>query len=101
MPPNRSQLAYYEFHCLGSFAAMERLFQSCLIDLKDILPLYDYIKFELKIFGSLGKIRTNSISPRISGQQLRHFRHYWGVQNVGKRHFPAGLRILLLIFKPP
>ena len=77
--PNRSQLAHYEFHCLGLFVAKEPIFQSCLVNLKDVLLLHDYIKFELYIFCSLGKIRTNSISPKISDQQLRHFRHSWGV----------------------
>ena len=38
-------------------------FQSCLVDLKDILLLYDCTKIEL--FCILAKIRTNSISSRI------------------------------------
>ena len=46
------------------------MLQSCLANLKDILLLYDCIKFELHIFCSLGKIRTNNISPRISDRQL-------------------------------
>ena len=97
---NRLQLASYKFHCLRSSVAIETIFRSCLVNLKDILLLYGYIKFELHIFCSLGKIRKNSNSPRISDQQLRHFWHYWGVRKVGKRHFPTVLRIRLFVFKP-
>ena len=68
------------------------ILQSCSVNLKDIFLRYDCVKFELHIFCSLGKIRTNSISPKISDQQLRHFRHYWGDRKVEKRPFPTALR---------
>ena len=45
-------------------------------------------RFELHILSSFNEIKTNSLLPRITDQQLRHFRHQWGVRKVGKR-FPA------------
>ena len=45
----------------------KQIFQPYLVNLKDVLQLYDYIRFELRIFCNLGKTRTNtSISLRIS-----------------------------------
>ena len=41
---------------------METNISIFFIILKDIVLLYDYIKFKLHIFHSLGKLRKNSIS---------------------------------------
>ena len=41
-------------------------------------------RFELHTFSSLREIITNGLLPRITDQQLRHFRQQWGVQKVGK-----------------
>ena len=60
----------------GRLLPRKTIFQSCLLYLKDILLPYDYIKFELDIFRSLGEIRINSIFPRISDQQLPDVRYY-------------------------
>ena len=81
----------------GRLFTWRPIFQSCLVNLKDNLLLYDCIMFELHNLCRLEKIKTNNISPRISDQQLRHFWNYWG---VGKGHFLTGLRIPLFIFNP-
>ena len=60
----------------GRLLPRKTIFQSCSLYLKDILLPYDYIKFELDIFRSLGEIRINSIFPRISDQQLPDVRYY-------------------------
>ena len=44
-------------------------------------------RFELHTFSSFRETKTNILLPRITDQQLRHFRHQWGVQKVGKRQF--------------
>ena len=57
-------------------------------------------RFELHTFSSFKQIETNSLLPRITDQQLRHFRHQWGVRKVGKRQFPISVRILCPSFRP-
>ena len=43
-------------------------------------------RFELHTFSSFREIKKTSLLPRITNQQLRHFRHQWGVRNVGFGH---------------
>ena len=57
-------------------------------------------KCKIHTFSSFREIKTNSLLPRIAGQQLRHFRHQRGVQKVGKRQFPTSVRIPCLSFRP-
>ena len=41
--------------------------------------LPDCERFELHTFSSFAEIKTNSLLPRITDQQLRQFRHQWGI----------------------
>ena len=52
--------------------------------LKDTLILHTCKRFELYTFISVREIKTNSLLPKITDQQLHHFRHQWGVRKVGK-----------------
>ena len=57
-------------------------------------------KFELHNFSSFRETKTNSLLPRITDQQLRHFRHQWGVRKVGKQQFPTSVKIPYPKFRP-
>ena len=50
-------------------------------------------RFEPNIISGFREVKTNSLLLRITDQQLRHFRHQWGVRKVGKRQFPTSVRI--------
>ena len=50
-------------------------------------------RFELYTFSSFREIKTNSLLPRFTDQQLSHFSHQWGVPKVVKRQFPTFVRI--------
>ena len=71
-----------------------------LTNLKDTLMLHACERFELHTFSSFREITTNSLLPRIIDQQLRHFRHQWGVRKVGKRQFPTSVRSPCRNFRP-
>ena len=45
-------------------------------------------RFELHTFCSFREIKTKTLLPGITDQQLRHFRHQW---RVGKRQFPTSV----------
>ena len=57
-------------------------------------------RFELYTFSSFREIKTNSLLPRITDQQLRHFRNKWGVRKVGEQLFPTSVRIPCRNFRP-
>ena len=71
-----------------------------LSNLKDTLMLHACGRFELHTFSSFREIRTNGLLPRITDQQLRHFRHQWGVRKVRKRQFLTSVRIPCRNFRP-
>ena len=71
-----------------------------LSNLKNILMLHACERFELHTLRSFREIGTNSLLPRITYQQLRHFRHQWGVRKVGKRQIPTFVRIPCPKFRP-
>ena len=56
--------------------------------------------FELHAFSNFRQVKANSLLPRITDQQLRHFRHQWGVRKDGKRQFPTSVRILCCNLRP-
>ena len=55
-----------------------------LSDLKDTLMLHACRRFELHTFSGFREIKTNSLLPRITDQQLRHLRHKLGAQKARK-----------------
>ena len=58
------------FCCYGNHYAKFWLF-----NLKDTMMLHACERFELHTFSSFREIKTNSLLPRITDQQLRHFRN--------------------------
>ena len=55
---------------------------------------------ELHTVSCFREIKTNSLLPKITDQQLRHLRQQWGFRKVRKRQFPTSVSIPCRIFRP-